>query len=117
MANSNIKVSVRTNKQNVPLSPIDKDPFYVGAKAEVEQTEWGALVTMEDKDGRTQAEIHHGEKGEKGDKGDASDYEPLENKPLINDVVVQGSKIGEDYHLQDKMHALTTQEIERILYL
>lgn len=44
-------------------------------------------------------------------------YEDLYNKPIINDVTVQGDKIGEDYNLQDKMHALTTQEIERILYL
>ena len=45
------------------------------------------------------------------------DYEKLYNKPVINDVTVQGNKVGEDYHLQDKMHALTTQEIEKILYL
>ena len=44
-------------------------------------------------------------------------YEDLYNKPIINDVTVQGNKVGEDYRLQDKMHALTTQEIEKILYL
>lgn len=44
-------------------------------------------------------------------------YEDLYNKPIINDVVVEGDKVGEDYRLQDKMHALTTQEIEKILYL
>lgn len=44
-------------------------------------------------------------------------FEDLYNKPSINDVTVQGNKVGEDYHLQDKMHALTTQEIEKILYL
>lgn len=44
-------------------------------------------------------------------------YDDLYNKPIINDVVVQGDKVGEDYNLQDKMHALTTQEIEKILYL
>ena len=44
-------------------------------------------------------------------------YDDLYNKPIINDVVVRGDKVGEDYNLQDKMHALTTQEIEKILYL
>lgn len=83
MAN-NIKLNVKTNKKNVPMrtrdpaetpdiTPIDKDPFYVGAKAVVEQTEYGAHITMEDKDGRTTADVYHGEKGEKGDKGDKGD--------------------------------------------
>lgn len=125
MAN-NIKLNVRTNRQNVPLNtrapaenpdvtPMDKDPFYVGAKAEVEQTEYGALITMEDKDGRTQAEVHHGEKGEKGDKGDKgdageSDYSLLDNKPSINDVELVGNKSFED--LGDS--PLTNVEIQAI---
>ena len=44
-------------------------------------------------------------------------YNILLDKPVINDVVVEGNKIGNDYKLQDKMDVLTPQEIEKILYL
>lgn len=46
-----------------------------------------------------------------------SDYEKLNNLPHINDVKVIGRKTGADYKLQDKMDAMTVQEIEKILYL
>ena len=44
-------------------------------------------------------------------------YEALRDKPEINAVEVIGQKLGIDYNLQDKMDVLTTQEIEKILYL
>lgn len=44
------------------------------------------------------------------------DYNRLSNRPTINAVVVEGEKVGADYRLQDKMHELTIQEIELILY-
>ena len=44
-------------------------------------------------------------------------YNQLEDKPIINDVVIQGNKVGPDYHLQDKMDTLTIQEVERIFYV
>ena len=52
-----------------------------------------------------------------GGQPTVTSYNALTDKPIINDVTVQGRKRGIDYHLQDKMDVLTTQEIERILYL
>lgn len=46
----------------------------------------------------------------------AEDYDRLRNRPEINGFTVEGSKISSDYKLQDKMHELTVQEIEKILY-
>lgn len=34
---------------------------------------------------------------------DADNYEALRNKPRINDIIVQGEKVGSDYNLQDKL--------------
>ena len=45
------------------------------------------------------------------------DYETkVINKPSINTETVEGHKLGEDYNLQDKMNALTVQEVQSILY-
>ena len=44
-------------------------------------------------------------------------YIDLTDKPSINSFVIEGDKVGADYRLQDKMDALSVQEIERILYL
>lgn len=44
------------------------------------------------------------------------DYNDLINKPKINNVVVEGEKLGADYDLQDKMSAVTAQEIDEIIY-
>ena len=49
--------------------------------------------------------------------GGASDYNDLTGKPTINTITVEGDKLGADYRLQDKMHTLTQQEIEKILYV
>ena len=121
MANS-IKLKVSTNRQNIPLKTAEKDPFYVGAEAKVEQLDDGALITLKDRDGQTQARVYNGEKGEKGDKGDkgdsgVSDYTALENKPTLNSFTVEGDKTAEDYRLQSKIEEATIAEIERILYL
>ena len=45
------------------------------------------------------------------------DYNGLTNKPKINNRTVEGDKLGSDYNLQDKMDALSVQEIEKILSL
>ena len=50
-------------------------------------------------------------------KVSTGNYDDLANKPLINNRTVEGSKTGADYNLQDKMDAMTIQEIEKILYL
>ena len=44
-------------------------------------------------------------------------YNDLTDKPEINARVIEGSKVGADYNLQDKMQELSVQEIERILYI
>lgn len=82
MATDNINIKVSDNNVRVPLTVRDNNqkgarnvennnPYYVGARAYVEQIENGAIVTVIDKDGTTTATIYNGEKGEKGDKGDA----------------------------------------------
>lgn len=54
--------------------------------------------------------------GLSGSKG-TSNYNALTNKPSINGVELIGDKTSQDIKVQDPMHAMTTQEIERILYL
>ena len=46
-----------------------------------------------------------------------SSYRPLTNKPSINKVILIDDKTSEDLGLQDKMEAMSIQEIEKILYL
>lgn len=46
-----------------------------------------------------------------------TDYNLLTGKPKINGVIVQGEKHGPDYRLQNKMDALTIQEVEKIFYV
>ena len=46
-----------------------------------------------------------------------NNYNALTNKPSINGVELVGDKTSDEIHVQGKMHALTTQEIERILYV
>lgn len=46
-----------------------------------------------------------------------NDYEKIINHPSINGREVIGNKTGIDYNLQNKMSALTVQEIEKILYV
>ena len=43
-------------------------------------------------------------------------YPPLTDKPRINEVVLIDNKTSEDLGLQSKMHAMTVQEVQSILY-
>ena len=47
----------------------------------------------------------------------AESYDNLQNKPSLNNITIEGSKVSADYKLQHEMDALSVQEIERILYL
>lgn len=44
-------------------------------------------------------------------------YNALTNKPSINGCTLIGNKTCDDIRVQSPMRALTTQEIEKILYL
>lgn len=48
---------------------------------------------------------------------ETGNYNNLGNKPQINDIEVVGNKTGADYNLQEKMEALTVQEVQAILYM
>ena len=43
-------------------------------------------------------------------------YEDLFNKPIVNGHTVIGDKVGSDYDLQDKMNAITPQDIDNLFY-
>lgn len=64
--------------------------------AKVEQTETGALITITDKNGTTEAEILHGSTGGGGESGGTSNYNALTNKPKINGVELTGDKTLEN---------------------
>lgn len=70
-------LNVSDNQERVPLrvgggglnrtiSPDDGNPYYVGARAYVEQTEDGATITVIDKEGTTTANVSNGSDGEDG---------------------------------------------------
>ena len=40
------------------------------------------------------------------------DYNQLQNRPILNGVVIEGEKVSEDYKL-----TMSVQDIEKILYL
>lgn len=46
----------------------------------------------------------------------APSYPDLTDKPSINDVTIEGDKLSKDYHLQDKMDAITPQDIDNLFY-
>lgn len=46
-----------------------------------------------------------------------SNYNYLENKPKINNIVLEGNKTAKDLGLQDEILVLTNEEIEKILQL
>lgn len=80
MATNDIHYSVSDNGTRIPYSVVDNttqttptvertNPYYVGARAYVEEIEGGAVVTVIDKDGATTATIYNGAKGDKGDTG------------------------------------------------
>ncbi len=69
-----INLNVSENQVQVPLrvsgggttrtiSPDDGNPYYVGARAYVTQTESGAVITIIDKDGTTTATVLNGDDG------------------------------------------------------
>jgi len=48
--------------------------------------------------------------------GETIDYNLVSNKPKINNVELQGSKISSDFGLQDSMSAINLSEIDDILF-
>lgn len=71
---SAIMLSIAGDASAISASVEDRDPYYVGAEAKVEQITGGARVTCKDKSGTTTAVIHDGQKGDKGDTGDLPMY-------------------------------------------
>jgi len=55
--------------------------------------------------------------GGSGGGGSASDYNPLANKPKINDTTVIGNKKGKDYGLLDAEDSLTEEQMNALLAL
>lgn len=47
---------------------------------------------------------------------ETTDYNKLINKPQINSVELIGNKTGEELNLQDKMTAITEQDIDNIIF-
>ena len=64
-----INLTISDNRESVPLITDNGNPYYVGARAYVTQTENGAVVTVIDKDGTTVATINNGEQGIQGETG------------------------------------------------
>ena len=50
------------------------------------------------------------------EKVNTGNYEDLFNKPIVNGHTVIGDKVGSDYDLQDKMNAITPQDIDNLFY-
>ena len=113
-------------------------PVYVGARAEVLRTPEGVLIRLSDYKGTTEeivaeaiADIITNPDGSllfvlpdgrtiltdslKGDPG-PTDYDLIENKPSINAFTLEGDKTAADYSLQDKMDAITPQDIDNLFY-
>lgn len=51
-----------------------------------------------------------------GGGGGTDDYEALINKPKINGYEVSGEKVSADYKLQGMMAAITSPDIDEIIY-
>ena len=127
-----------SNRGGVRFSGGGGTPKYVGARAEVLRTPEGVLIRLSDYKGTTEEiiaeaieDIITNPDGSllfvlpdgrtiltdslKGDPG-PTDYELMDNKPIINSFTIEGSKLGEDYNLQDKMRRITEQEIDNIIF-
>lgn len=65
------QISLRTSGGGLTrtISPDDGNPYYVGARAYVEQTDNGATITIIDKDGTTTANVSNGAAGATGADG------------------------------------------------
>lgn len=122
------KLNVSENQARVPLrvsggglrrtiSPDDGSPYYVGARAYVEQTESGAVITIIDKEGTTTATVLNGVIGEDGN-GIASivmneDYTLtilMDDGTSYTTDSIRGEK-GEDAEVD----SLTNAELEEML--
>ena len=64
--NETIRLRVSSSSRNIPLELQDGNPYYVGARAYVTQTESGAVITVIDKDGTTTAIVNNGADGADG---------------------------------------------------
>lgn len=124
-----INLNVSENQVQVPLrvsggggltrtiSPDDGNPYYVGARAYVTQTENGAVITVIDKDGTTTATVLNGVDGEDGN-GIASivmndDYTltiVMDDGTSVTTESIRGEK-GEDAEVE----SITNAELEEIL--
>ena len=91
-----INLNVSENQERVPLrtsgggltrtiSPDDGNPYYVGARAYVEQTENGATITIIDKDGTTTASVSNGAAGATGEAG-ADGFSPSATVEKVGDT-------------------------------
>lgn len=45
-----------------------------------------------------------------------TNYNALTNKPILNGITIEGSKVSADYKIQDMMNDITEQEIDTIVY-
>lgn len=50
------------------------------------------------------------------EKINTGNYEELFKKPIINGYTIIGDKVSNDYDLQDKMDAITPQDIDNLFY-
>lgn len=66
---------------------------------------YGSAVAIDGAEVKMKTRIDGREAGVFYNTGGTTDYDHLTDKPKINEVIVQGDKLGEDYHLQDKLVA------------
>lgn len=67
--------------------------------ARVERTSAGAIITITDESGTTEAEVLDGHGG--GGEGGTTDYNALDNKPAINGHTLRGDISSEDLGIKD----------------
>lgn len=112
MAIDNIPLIVSENTQEIELQIDDTShPYYVGARAYITQTEYGAIVTVIDKEGKTEAVLLDGNKGKITDISYNPDTKTLYkiNGVVLKDVVTLSDvAISNDYNdLDSKPHIPT----------
>lgn len=114
-----INLNVSENQVQVPLrvsgvgstrtiSPDDGNPYYVGARAYVTQTESGAVITIIDKEGTTTATVLNGTDG----NGIASITVNDDNTLTI--LMDDGTIITTD-PISAEVESITNAELEEIL--
>lgn len=120
-----INLNVSENQVQVPLrvsgggltrtiSPDDGNPYYVGARAYVTQTENGAVITVIDKDGTTTATVLNGVDGEDGN-GIASIA--MNDDYTLTIVMDDGTSVTTESIKGDdaEVESITNAELEEIL--